>query len=106
MRKRKKEVEHPRFDKVKFEVVFNPKTDAEAVVYQVFSGQAKKLLDVLAKAAAGRKNRELSGEKLRDVLENARHDEFPRTRQREIFRIFQDYRARFVRAGLLRVIEQ
>ncbi len=105
MRKRTQEVEHPRFDKVKFEVVFDPRKDGDAVVYQVFSGQAKKLLDVLAKAAGTRKKRELTGNRLREILECSRIDEFPRTRQKEIFRIFQDYRARFVRAGFLKIVE-
>jgi hypothetical protein len=101
----KKDLEHPRFDRVRFEVKFDPKRDGNEVAYQVFSGQAQQLLAVLAEEAARRKRRELSGERLREILEDSRAERFPRTRQREIFRIFQDYRARFVRAGFLRVID-
>jgi hypothetical protein len=103
--KLKKESEHPRFDRVRFEVMFDPKRDGHEVAYQVFSGQAQQLLAVLAKESVGRKDRVVSGERLREVLEDSRAGYFPRTRQREIFRIFQDYRARFVRAGFLRVID-
>lgn len=104
--KKRKETEHPRFDRCRFEILFDPKRDGEKVAYQVFTNQAQEILGVLAEATSRRKNKELSGVELREALEKARSTRFARSRQREIFRIFQDYRARMTRAGFLRPMEQ
>jgi hypothetical protein len=97
--------EHPRFDRCRFELTFDPEKDGQSVAYQMLSTQPRRLLQVLAKETARRKTSELVGDRLREVLEASRKELFPDTQQREIFRIFQDYRARFVRAGFLKVVE-
>lgn len=99
------DAEHPRFDRCTFEITFDPKSGREDRAYQVFPTQGRRLLEVLSKEAASRKRREITGARLREVLEASRDAFFPGTRQKEVFRIFQDYRARFVRAGFVRVIE-
>ncbi len=104
MKRRDLNVEHPRFDKMEFEVVFDP-ADRDAPAVRVLTTQGRELLEVMAREARRRKGHRLSGARLREVLEAAREERFPRTRQSEIFRIFQDYRARFVRAGFLKVLE-
>jgi hypothetical protein len=97
-------VEHPRFDRCRFEVVFDPKECQDHPAYQVLSSQPRRLLEVMAQETRRRRSREISGDRLREILEASRREMFPETRQREVFRIFQDYRARFMRAGFIKVL--
>jgi hypothetical protein len=98
-------MEHPRFDRCKFEITFDPKGDGHTATYQMLSTQPRRLLEVLAEETERAQTKVISGDRLREVLEASWQKLFPTTQQREIFRIFQDYRARFVRAGFIRVIE-
>lgn len=99
------ESEHPRFDNIAFQVVYDPVRDRDTAAVQVLSRQGQEVLDVLTAAVVKKQNKTIGGRRLREVLEAAREKHFGGTRQKEIFRIFQDYRARFVRAGFVKIVD-
>lgn len=100
----KKETPHPRFDRIAIEVLYDPTRDGESQAVQVLTNQGKQVLEIMAEAAHREHNSCFSGRRLREVLEMARNSHFYGTKQKEIFRIFQDHRARFERAGFIRLL--
>lgn len=99
-------VEHPRFDRKRFRVTIDLAKDRGSAAYNVFTNQAQTLLDLMGELVVSRreKDRVVSGEQLREHLESHR-SRLGDTRQSEVFRVFQDYRARFERAGFIQQIK-
>lgn len=100
---KKRESTKPRYDKAEFEILFDPDKDTSKPAYQLLTDQGRHLLQRLYDATIERGRRALLGHELKEVVEVKRDEYFPETRQKEVFRVFQDHRARFVRAGFLRV---
>ena len=96
----RQKVNHSRFDRLNIEVLIEPGQDYPKLAYQA---QGRAVLELLSLAAQNSNSRVLTGEQVREVLERNRRAYFASSKQAQIIRIFQEYRARFVRAGLIRV---
>lgn len=89
---------HPGFDGKLFTLTYDAKNPKhhEALMTN-FERQARTIMEIWTKA----KKKTMTGIELRTFLEVDRETNFPKSSQKEIVRIFQDYRRRLVDAGFV-----